>query len=217
MAVREAIAGVQRDSALRAQLLQAIGWLGPVFWLAIWLAARVLRDRGHLGEAGYGWLVRLGVPLAILLALVAASLFRRIAEAMVGAISASGAQPAGPAFSLEEAMIARGEYRQARATLEARLGPGGRDDAAVHLRLADLCLRHLADPDAAERALLAARRAAGAEEPVAIGNGLIDLYRARDDRGRLMVELARFASRWGTTPAGRAAREELRQLKADSQ
>ena len=47
-------------------------------------------------------------------------------------------------------------------------------------------------------------------------NGLIDLYRKKGRRDRLMVELARFANRYRGTPGADAASRLLQELKADS-
>ncbi len=208
-------AGLRRDVALRAQIIQAVGWLAPVFWIALWLVARVLRDRGYLGPEGYWWLLRINVLLAVGLGLVAARLFRIAAEAVGQGATAGGSAPRQPTFSLEESMIARGAFQDARETLESRLDQGP-DDLAVQLRLAELCSRQLRDSSGAERWYLAARRTGGDErQRMMIANGLIDVYRASGQSGRLMGELARFAEAWPDTRAAADARRELQDLKRD--
>ncbi len=213
--LRETWAGLQRDAALRAQIIQAVGWLAPVFWIALWLVARVLRDRGYLGPEGYWWLLRINVLLAIGLGLAAARLFRIAAEGVVQTATAGGSAPRQPTFSLEESMIARGAFQDARETLESRLDQGA-DDLAVQLRLAELHTRHLHDHSGAERWYLAARRTGGdAGQRIMIANGLIDVYRSSGQSGRLMVELARFAEAWPDTRAAKDARRELQELKRE--
>jgi len=213
--VRETLAALRRDAAQRAQLTQTVVWLGPVFWIAIWLVARVLRDHGRIDPGQYTWMLRIGVLAAVILALLSAWVFRKVAEALVHTMTAGGAAPSAPAFSLEESMLVRGEHRQAQATLEARLN-GGPDDPAVQLRLAELHAWMLREPTEAEHWYLAARKGAVDEhQRVAVANGLIDLYRATGQRGRLMVELARFAQSWPTSRAAADARRELHDLKRE--
>jgi len=211
----EAYAALRRDTAARAQLIQAVGWLAPVFWLGLWLVARVLRDRGHLGPAGYARVLVLNVVLALVLAMIASRVFRLAAQGLVQVATGSGNLKPDPSFSLEEAMIARGNIDAARATLQARL-TGGPEDTAVRLRLADLEARIRRDPAEAERWYLEARRGpCDDRQKAAIANGLIDLYRVSGQSGRLMAELSRFAAAWPGTRAAEDARRELRQLKED--
>jgi hypothetical protein len=68
----------------------------------------------------------------------------------------------------------------------------------------------------AERLYLEVRRhAPTAGHEMRAANGLIDLYRKRGRRDRLIVELARFADRYHGTPGADAATRLLKELKAD--
>jgi len=213
--LRESVASLRRDSAARAQLIQTVVWLSPVFWIALWLVARVLRDGGQISAEGYTWLLRLNVLVALFLGMFAARIFRLVAEALARTVSAGGSLKPEASFSLEESMIARGNIDSARATLTARL-TGGAEDPAVQLRLADLESRLAHDPVAAERWYLAARKGpCDDRQRAAIANGLIDVYRASHQTGRLMVELARFAEAYPGTRAAEDARRELQELKRD--
>jgi len=48
---------------------------------------------------------------------------------------------------------------------------------------------------------------------MAAANGLIDLYSRTGERGRLKVELARFAQAYRGSPAGMSASRRLKELK----
>jgi hypothetical protein len=147
--------------------------------------------------------------------LVAARLFRIAAEGVVQGATAGGSAPRQPRFSLEESMIARGAFEDARDTQESRLDQGS-DHLAIQLRLAELCSRQLRDPSGAEHWYLAARQTGGDEgQRITIANGLIDVYRSTGQSGRLMVELARFAEAWPGTRAAQDARRELQDLKRE--
>jgi len=89
------------------------------------------------------------------------------------------------------------------------------EDIDARLRLADLLERHLKDDAGAEREYVEVRRrATDARQQMMASNGLIDVYRRSGNRGRLVVELARFAERYRGSAAGDAAARELKELKA---
>jgi hypothetical protein len=213
--LRETLATLRRESHTRALLVRSLFWFYPVSWIALWLAARVLRDRGHLSAIGYDILLRANLLMALVLALLASWLLNLTVAKAAEKIATGGSSPRAPSFSLEESMIARGAFQNARETLESRLDQGP-DDLAVQLRLAELCTRQLRDPSGAERWYLAARRAGGDErQRITIANGLIDVYRSSGQSGPLMVELARFAKAWPGTRAAEDARRELQGLKRE--
>lgn len=213
---KEWLAGLRRDSAAQAQFLKTVFWLYPTALIMLGALAFFLWQSGLIGDLAFGIALVVNFPVAFLLVLAVWELLGRFSEGVAQMLYAGGNLPPGPSFSLEESMIVRGEYHQARATLEARLGHGP-DDAAVQLRLAELNARWIKDPGSAERWYLAARKGAiGDRERAAIANGLIDLYRASGQTGRLMSELSRFAAAWPGTRAAEDARRELRHLKEES-
>jgi hypothetical protein len=128
-------------------------------------------------------------------------------------LQGAGRVPYAPTYSAEEALIARGDYTGAASAYRdhAEANP---DAVTPVLRLAELSWRHLRDLSAAERWYLEARRRAG--DPSLAANQLIDLYRASNNRGRLMAELARFADGRRDSAAAHAARKELRRLKEET-
>ena len=80
-----------------------------------------------------------------------------------------------------------------------------------------MLFRSLNDPMAAERLYLEVRTMnPTSRQDVTASNQLIDLYRATGQRGRLMVELARFSERYKGTRAAREARRLLDELKAET-
>jgi tetratricopeptide (TPR) repeat protein len=172
-----------------------------------------------MSARGWGWA---GAALAVALGMLAGAALGSfgwlavggMSRGLVGLLTAAGNLPGDASFSLQESLIARGRYREAARAFAAHLARAPEDDAA-RLALAELSARHLGDPASAERLyreVLARQGSDGARWKA--GNGLIDLFRATGQRGRLMVELARFADRYRGTPAGTAARRELDALKA---
>jgi tetratricopeptide (TPR) repeat protein len=129
-------------------------------------------------------------------------------------MTGAGNLPPAPSFSLQESLVARGNYREAVSSYEEHLerSPG---DFHARLALASLWRDHLNDPGAAERLLLEARRKSPPHNvEFAIGNALIDLYHRSGQRGRELAELARFAERFKGTAEGARAREALVRIKA---
>ncbi|MGE0554963.1 MAG: hypothetical protein AB7R55_16150, partial [Gemmatimonadales bacterium] len=130
---------------------------------------------------------------------------------------AGGNLTPAPSFSAEEAMVMRGRIEDARLTLESRLAENP-DDLPVRLHLAALVRDRQADYAAAERLYLEGRSWPGADARAdTFANLLIDLYQKTGNRGRLIVELARYAERHRGTPAGLGAKRRLDELKAEIQ
>ncbi len=135
-------------------------------------------------------------------------------RSLVQMLTAAGNIKRAASFSYEESLVARGRYAEAEESYRSHVAaqPG---DLDARLALAALHRDHLEDPVGAERLLLEARHLGpSSQQEFAIGNALIDLYRATRQLGRELAELARFAHRFGNTEAGRGAREALRRLKA---
>ena len=152
----------------------------------------------------------LGFAAAFLLREIFWSVFDRSSRAIGHMVHSAGNIPYAPTYSAEESVVARGDYAGAAAAYRAHVDA---DPSAVTpvLKLAELTRRHLQDDAEAERLYLEVRRRAN--DPGAVANQLIDLYRATGNRGRLMAELARFSAKHADTPAGAAARKELQVLK----
>jgi hypothetical protein len=112
-------------------------------------------------------------------------------------------------------LITRGQYQEAAGFFRDHLVIEP-DDNEARLRLAVLLETRLDDPAGAEVLYkeVRARRPTPREE-MGAANGLIDLYRRTGDRGRLIVELARFAERYRGSKAGDAAGKELSELKKE--
>jgi len=205
-----------RDTAQQAQLIRTTFWLYPTAVIMLGVFAFWLKQEGWISPAAFNIALLINIPVAWLMVLGVDRLVRGASEGLVQVLHAGGNIKPDPAFSLEDSLVIRGQVDAARATLEARL-TGGPEDTAVRLRLADLHGRTLRDPVTAQRWYLEARRGqCDDRQEAAIANGLIDLYRASGQRGRLMVELARFAERWPGTRAAEDARRELREMKAES-
>jgi hypothetical protein len=195
------------------QIIAALRVAGPAAVIGF-LLGLFLWYRGSLTGRGQLALVMLAataVGFAVGF-LVARGTFRT-SQGLVNLASAAGNLPPTASYSLQEALVARGELAAARRSYEEHLEahPG---DLSAHLALARLCAHRLGDPRSAERLFLVARRLArSAEAQRAIGNALIDLYRAGGETGKEMAELARFADRFAGTPEGEGARGALRRLK----
>lgn len=205
-----------RDVAEQAQLLKLALWLYPTAVIMLGVLALMMREQEWISPLAFRIILVVNIPLAGVIVLAVWFVVGRAAEGLAQVVYAGGNIKPEISFSLEDSMIARGEFEAARVTFEARL-TGGTEDTAVRLRLAELHTRHLRQPAEAIRWLQEARRGpCDDRQQAAVANGLIDLYRATGERGRLMVELARFAELYPNTRAGADAREELRRLKTET-
>lgn len=211
--IRAWLAAMQRDSAAQAQFIKTVFWLYPTALIMLGFLAFFLWDRGVISDVAFRVILLVNIPVAFVLVLVVWEGLGRLSEGVAQVLYAGGNLTPNPAFSIEEGMITRGAYLDARETLEGRLD-GGPLDATVQLRLADLNARWIKDLVAAERWYLEARKRGGDDRhQVAVANGLIDLYRSSKQTGRLMAELARFAEAYPRTRAAGDARRELQELK----
>src|SRR5258708_5288192 len=117
-------------------------------------------------------------------------------------------------YPRQDVLIVRGQFAEAAGYFRDHLTLEP-EDCDARLRLADLLERYLKDDAGAEREYLEVRRRATDPRHVMMAaNGLIDLYRRAGNRGRSMVELARFAARYRGSAAGDAAARELKGMKA---
>ncbi len=209
------LARLRDDSAEAVFLIRTLFYIWPTSIVAGVFLAYFLLDKERISATGFWVMSLLSVPAGLLFGLGTYWLLGATSRGFVQVIFAGGNIRPDPSFSLEETLMARGEYLNARTALENRLATG-EDTLAVQMRLADLNARLIRDPVAAERSYLAVRAGtADDRQRWAATNGLIDLYRASGQRGRLMVELGRLADTWPTTRGAEDARRELRELKQE--
>jgi hypothetical protein len=207
------MAWLRTDSAESVFFIRTLGYLWPISIAGGVFLAYFLLEKERISPAGFWVMSLLTIPGGLLFALATWWVLGQSSRGLVQLVLGAGNIRPDPSFSLEESLMARGEFLNARDTLEDRLRTG-EDTTAVQLRLADLHARLIRDPLAAERWYLAARSGAPTDQDRwAVTNGLIDLYRASGQQGRLMVELARLADTWPTTRGAGDARRELRELK----
>lgn len=209
------LAWLRTDSAEAVFFIRTLFYIWPTAIVAGVFLAYFLLDKERISPTGFWVMSLLSVPGGLLFAMGTWWLLGSSSRGFVQIILGAGNIRPDPAFSLEESLIARGELLNARAALEDRLATG-KDIVAVQMRLADLNARLIKDSVAAERCYLAVRAGTTDDrQRWAVTNGLIDLYRASGQHGRLMVELARLADSWPTTRGAEDARRELRELKQE--
>ena len=198
-----------------ANLLKIVFWFVPACFVMLSFLWYFCYDRGWISAAVFGLLVLLNFPIAAVGAVAMHAAVKGASSALIRTISSAGDMPPLRTYPRQEAMIARGEYAEAAAHFRDHLVIEP-DDHEARLRLAALLEAQLGDPDAAE-VLYKEVRARGRtpHEQFAAANGLIDLYRRTAQRGRLVVELARFVERYRGSVASEAARRELLDLKRD--
>lgn len=208
-------AATELDSAERGQFLKLFVLLLPWALLLLVVGELLAYARGWIGGPLLLFLFLLDVPAVYLFARIVFHLMDRSARAFTDVVLAGGGIPPDPAHSSFESLTARGFYREAAEAYRAHLAvkPG---DHLARVKLAELSLRHLDDPGAAERLYLEIRQGQPSpREDRLASNLLIELYRKTGRQDRLMVELARFADRYRGTRAGEDAARTLREMKAD--
>lgn len=137
----------------------------------------------------------------------------RAAVGFTTMVYAGSGHPLPPPHSGIESLEVRGFYPEAAEAWRAHLLRFPNDHAA-RLKLADLYLRRLDNPAAAEALYIEVRQGQPeAKEERLAANLLIELYRATGRVDRQIVELARFAERWKGTTAGADAVRTLKALK----
>ena len=203
------------DVGDRAQLLRVAFWFAPACFIiltALWVRLCVIT---HVLPA---WLL----PILILanLPLTAAGvalIYRGTHATAVGfarTVLAGGDIAPPRTYPRQDVLIVRGEFAEAAAYFRDHLTVEP-EDVDARLRLAALLEGHLKDDAGAEREYLEVRRrASDPRHQMMAANGLIDVYRKMGNRGRLMVELARFAERYRGSAPGAAAARELQELKS---
>lgn len=202
------------DSLAGLGVLRIAVYFVPAALLILSATWTGLHVRGVISTPVMVLLLLLDVPCVI------AGVFlinRAVASSAVGVGRALFAQTdiaPPPSYPRQDVLIAQGRYAEAADFFRdhIQLDP---NDLEARLRLADLLERQLHDLAGAEQQYLAVRRLpASPRQQMTASNGLIDTYRKMGNRGRLLVELARFADRYVGSAAGDAAARELKELKA---
>ena len=203
------------DAAERAQLMRVVVYFGPPCFLMLSLLWYFLVAKGVIP----GWLFV--VLLVLNIPLTAAGVFlihggtSLASQGLVKTIFAAGDIPPPPTYPRQETLIVRGHYAEAAEYYRDHLTINP-DDNEARLRLADLYEKQLDEAASAEALYLQVRRLQPTPRHEAMAaNGLIDLYRKTGQRGRLMVELARFAERYRGSPAAAEATRLLNELKEE--
>ncbi len=204
------------DTAEQAQLLKIAVWFGPAVFIMLSAAWAKLYAMGSISGWVCALLFLLDVPLVVLGIIGIHVCTSRASTSLVHGLYAVGDIPPPRSYPRQDVMIVRGQYQEAADHFRdyLRVEP---DDNEARLRLADLLERHLDDLAGAERLYLEVRgHQPNRAEEMRASNGLIDLYRKRGNRERLLVELARFRDRHAGTPGADAAARLLTELKAQS-
>ena len=155
----------------------------------------------------------IGFPVAFLLTLLTRGLSAGFATEFIGRLYSAKGTARQHEFSIQESMVARGRFDEAVESFRSHLAEHP-DDIHARYRLATLQLRERQDPAAAEDELLALRRRKlDAGTALLVSNHLIDIYRATDQRGKLMAELTRMMKEQAGTPLGDGAVKLLDELR----
>lgn len=198
-----------------AQLLRVVVWFAPACFIIlsalwIWLC--------QIQQLLPGWLLPIlllaNIPLTAAGVMAIYRGTHATATGFARTVLAGGDIAPPRSYPRQDVLIVRGQYAEAADYFRDHLTVEP-EDVDARLRLADLLERHLKDDAGAEREYLEVRRRTqDPRQQMMAANGLIDVYRRAGNRGRLLVELARFAERYRGTAAGDAAARELKELKA---
>ena len=205
------------DAVDRAQLIRLAFLLGVPIFPLLSLAEGFLLFEERIGRAFFVLLLLIFNPSAI--AAGVWLIWRTTHAAATGfstMILAAGNLRPAPSFSREESLVARGRYQEAAESYRSLIAA---DSASLEarLRLADLLRTHLADQPEAERLYLEVRSMnPDRRQELIVFNTLIDLYRAQGRSDRMLVEVARLASRFEGTRAGSQAARALKRLKEEN-
>jgi len=203
------------DARDRADLLRIAVWFGGPCLILLTLLWFFFQRQGWIGTGVMVFLDILNIPLAAIGTLAINMLLGWASAGLINTIHAAGDIPPPPTYPRQDMLIVRGQYAEAAEYFRDHLTVEPTDHEA-RLRLADLLEKHLADHAGAERLYLEVRRTfTNPREEMAAANGLIDLYRKTGQRGRLKVELARFAGRYRGSPQGDEAARALREMKEE--
>lgn len=202
------------DSADRAILLRALAVTVPSAFIMSAAVAFYLRETRHVGDLAVLGVLSLGIAIGAGLGVGSWFLAGRAGAGAAHVLLAGGNLPPAPSYSYQESLVARGQYEAAVDAWEAHLA-GHPGDLDAMLAMADVLAGRLRRFDDAVRVYRTVREAGSPPHEFRAHQALIDLYRTVGDQGRLMTELARFADRFRSTTAGRAARQALAEMKSE--
>ena len=197
----------------RTDLLRIVVYFAAPCFIMLSFLWYFLLERERISSGVFQALLVLNIPLTVLGVLAINRVVGSASVGLVETIYAAGDIAPPRTYPRQETLIIRGQYAEAAEYFRDHLTVDPTDHQA-RLRLADLLERHLRDPAAAERLYVEVRQGApSAHEAMAAANGLIDLYARTGERGRLKVELARFAEAYRGSPAAANAARRLQELK----
>jgi hypothetical protein len=199
----------------RAQFLKLFLLLLPPAFLMLAAGEAIAYAKDWFGGWVFLILLILNGPVIFLFSYFAFHMMDHSAAGIGNLVMAAGNLPPEPAHSPFEALSARGFYPEAAEAYRAYLTEKPGDNLA-RVKLADLYIKHLNDPDAAERLYLEIRRGKpSSREDRLASNLLIEFYRKTGRRDRLMVELGRFAEQFKGTRAAEDAARTLHEMKEE--
>lgn len=203
------------DARDRADLIRITVYFGAPCLMLLAALWSFFYAKGYIGTGVLIFLLILNIPLTAIGIVVINTVVGTASTGLMKVIYSAGDIPPPRTYPRQDTLIIRGHYAEAAEYFRDHLTVEP-DDNEARLRLADLLERHLGDAAGAERLYVEVRqRNATPREEMAAANGLIDLYRRAGQRGRLKVELARFAERYRGSPPGEEAARALRELKAE--
>jgi len=197
------------------RLLPLAGYSAIIFLLALPVAGKILA-RTRVQGAGY-LLLTLASAAAITWLFRRAILF--FSDAAGGSLhyatNGGTSTPYVQQFSLEQAMVMRGEVDEALASFERRITERG-SSVDVRIRAAELYAREGNNPVRAAELLREARSRPELTEgqDIYVTNRLVDLLAGPlNEHGRALVELRRLIERYPGTSAASHARAALSAIK----
>lgn|SRR5574341_307183 len=203
------------DARDRAELYRIAVWFGGPCLVLLTLLWFFFLEKEWISLGVFILLLVLNLPLAAVGTLAINTVVGRASSGLMNMIYSAGDIAPPRTYPRQDTLIIRGAYAEAAEYFRDHLTvePG---DHEARLRLADLLEQRLGDAAGAERLYLEIRQGnPNPREEMAALNGLIDLYRKTGQRGRLKVELARFAERYRGSRQGEEAARALRELKAE--
>lgn len=203
------------DSADRAQFLKLFINLLPPAMIMMAGGEGLAYAKGWIGGWALLILLLIDVPLIYVFSYFVFHWMDRSATGLSNMVLAAGNLPPDPAHSPYETLAIRGHYNEAAEAYRNHLLEKPADHLA-RVKLAEIYIKHLANPDGAEQLYLDIRRSKPSpREDRLASNLLIELYRKMGKKDRLMVELGRFAEQFKGTRAAEDAARSLREIKEE--
>ena len=201
------------DARDRTDLMRISVWFGGPCLILLTALWSFCYAKGWIPVGILVFLLILNIPLTVIGIFAINTTVGVASTGLMKTIYSAGDIPPPRTYPRQDTMIIRGQYAEAAEYFRDHLTIEP-DDNEARLRLADLLEQRLNDAAGAERLYQEVRqRKPSPREEMAARNGLIDLYRKTGQRGRLKVELARFAERYRGSPQGSETARLLRELK----